>query len=283
MYVPGTQCKTPLPAAKTPWKVNPWKMQAKKCIDFTVVQAGYRTMHCSTGAPPACADQADSGLMNRDTNQKYVCAELRGNCTHKDFGATLQINCPMMCGICPPVLADLVRFDWQSMAYGGGLWVAVAADAYTASSSRVMSSANGKAWKLGRSPVAGPPVCNDWSSVAYGDGLWVAVASFGWDAWHQGPANFGWGPDNRVMSSADGKAWTLGTSPLSPTYANDIKICLTSLVTSSLGSRLRIQSATATHNPPPYATDCQKLTMLLHVALVDQKLAPKTGHFGCKP
>jgi surface protein len=81
---------------------------------------------------------------------------------------------------------------WSSVAYGNGLWVAVA-DSGTGN--RVMTSPDGINWTIRTSAAD-----NNWKSVAYGNGLWVAVASFGT------------GTGNRVMTSPDGINWTIRTS-----------------------------------------------------------------------
>ena len=78
---------------------------------------------------------------------------------------------------------------WMSVAYGDGLWVAVAE---TGSGNRVMTSPDGISW-TGRTSAPD----DEWESVAYGDGLWVAVADQG--------------PGTRVMTSEDGITWTART------------------------------------------------------------------------
>ena len=80
--------------------------------------------------------------------------------------------------------------NWQSVAYGNGLFVAVAA---TGSGNRVMTSPDGITWTPRSSAVD-----NDWKSVTYGNGLFVAVAASG--------------SGNRVMTSPDGITWTIRTS-----------------------------------------------------------------------
>jgi hypothetical protein len=72
--------------------------------------------------------------------------------------------------------------NWRSVAYGDGLWVAVA-DTGVSGTNRVMTSTDGVAW-ASRIPAEDNP----WFSVAYGNGLWVAI---------------GWFGTNRVMTSAD--------------------------------------------------------------------------------
>ena len=56
------------------------------------------------------------------------------------------------------------------MAYGNGLWVAVAYDG----TNQVMTSPDGITWTARAAAEA-----NTWVSVAYGNGLWVAVAADG--------------------------------------------------------------------------------------------------------
>jgi hypothetical protein len=61
--------------------------------------------------------------------------------------------------------------QWHSVAYGNGVWVAVA----RSGSNRIMRSTdNGLTW----SSVAAPNT-NQWNAVAYGNGVWVAVAFSG--------------------------------------------------------------------------------------------------------
>ena len=81
---------------------------------------------------------------------------------------------------------------WFSVAYGNGLWVAVA---NSGTGNRVMTSPDGITWTIRTSPAD-----NEWISVAYGNGLWVAVAYYSTTA------------GNRVMTSPDGITWTIRTS-----------------------------------------------------------------------
>lgn len=76
--------------------------------------------------------------------------------------------------------------DWRSVAYGNGVWVAVAHNA-----SQVMRSLDsGQTWSTSSVGVE----ASSWRSVAYGGGVWVAVAD---------------GGTNRVMRSTDGgETWT---------------------------------------------------------------------------
>jgi alpha-tubulin suppressor-like RCC1 family protein len=80
---------------------------------------------------------------------------------------------------------------WQSVTYGNGLFVAVAAF----SSDKVMTSPDGITWTP---RVAAAP--NHWKSVTFGNGLFVALSSDG---------------SSRAMTSPDGINWTIvsGTLP----------------------------------------------------------------------
>ncbi len=72
---------------------------------------------------------------------------------------------------------------WNSVTYGNGLFVAVAAAA-------VMTSPDGITWTARTAPGGG----QGWNSVTYGNNLFVAVA------------------DSAVMTSPDGITWTLRTA-----------------------------------------------------------------------
>jgi formylglycine-generating enzyme required for sulfatase activity len=99
--------------------------------------------------------------------------------------------------------------NWQGVAYGNGMFVAVSLNG---SSNRVMTSPDGINWTSRTSAVD-----NNWSSVTYGNGIFVAVSSSG--------------TDNRVMTSPDGINWTLRTSAAnnswsSVTYGNGIFVAV---------------------------------------------------------
>ena len=79
---------------------------------------------------------------------------------------------------------------WRSVAYGDGLFVAVA----IAGTNRVMTSPDGITWTAQSAPLG------VWSSVTYGNDLFVAVRDF---------ASNG----NRVMTSPDGSTWTSQNTP----------------------------------------------------------------------
>lgn len=98
---------------------------------------------------------------------------------------------------------------WRSVAYGNGLFVAVAE---SGTGNRVMTSPDGITW-TSRTSAAD----NDWSSVTFGNGLFVAVA--------------GSGSGNRVMTSLDGINWSIRTSTAdviwrSVTYGNGLFVAV---------------------------------------------------------
>ena len=104
--------------------------------------------------------------------------------------------------------ADL---PWQSVAYGNGVFVAVA-NGITGNG--VMTSPDGSTW-TSRSSAAD----NDWLSVTYGNGLFVAVAQSG--------------TGNRVMTSTDGITWISQSSAAdnnwcSVTYGNGLFVAVAS-------------------------------------------------------
>ena len=105
--------------------------------------------------------------------------------------------------------------SWFSVAYGNGLFVAVAGDA---ASGRVMTSPDGIAW-TSRTPAAN----SEWTSVTYGNGLFVAVAKNG----------TGTGAGNRIMTSPDGIIWTIRPNTvvfdrpwISVTYGNGLFVAV---------------------------------------------------------
>jgi hypothetical protein len=80
--------------------------------------------------------------------------------------------------------------QWNSVAYGNGIFVAVSA---TTTTSNVMRSTDGITWILGTGTTT-----NSWQSVTYGNGLFVAVGC--------GVSCFGSG--DLVATSPDGITWT---------------------------------------------------------------------------
>src|SRR3989344_2782165 len=103
---------------------------------------------------------------------------------------------------------------WTSVAYGNGLFVAVA---NTGTGNRVMTSPDGITW-TSRSAASD----DLWRSVTYGNGLFVAVGESG--------------TGNRVMTSPDGITWTSRASAVdnewsSVTYGNGLFVAVAQLGT----------------------------------------------------
>ena len=99
--------------------------------------------------------------------------------------------------------------EWRSVAYGNGLFVAVAT---SGTNNRIMTSPDGINW-TSRTSAAD----NSWRSVAYGNGLFVAVSMSG--------------TNNRVMTSPDGINWTSRTSAANNnwfdvTYGNGLFVAI---------------------------------------------------------
>ena len=102
--------------------------------------------------------------------------------------------------------------DWQSVAYGEGLFIASSTTGNVGT--RIMSSPDGITWttRVGMAQ-------NNWWSVAYGGGQFVAVSS-------------GTSSVKRVMTSPDGLTWTLQTTPTpdsawrSVTYGNGLFVAV---------------------------------------------------------
>jgi hypothetical protein len=89
-----------------------------------------------------------------------------------------------------------VNNPWNSITYGNGLFVAVAA---TTTSQSVMTSPDGQNWTLRTATNTGAT----WNSITYGNGLFVAV----------GCAASCLGSANSVMTSPDGITWTPRSAP----------------------------------------------------------------------
>ncbi len=100
--------------------------------------------------------------------------------------------------------------NWDSVAYGNGLFVAVS---YTGNGNRVMTSPDGINWTSRTTPND-----NLWTAVTYGNGLFVAVAIVG--------------PSPQwVMTSPDGINWTGRTAAAnsawtSVTYGNGLFVAV---------------------------------------------------------
>ncbi len=122
--------------------------------------------------------------------------------------------------------------QWGSIAYGNGLFVAMAASGV---GNRVMTSPDGINWTIRTSAAD-----NSWTSVTYGNGLFVAVANSG--------------VGNRVMTSPDGINWTIRSSAAdyfwqSVTYGNGLFVAVSwggasnSVMTSPDGINWTIRTA----------------------------------------
>lgn len=91
---------------------------------------------------------------------------------------------------------------WSSIAYGGGVYVAVSAND-SGVSNKIMTSVDGMTWVSRTAPSA-----NAWRSVTYGNGIFVAVASYGVGA--------------PVITSADGITWVERKVPVCHTWRSVI-------------------------------------------------------------
>lgn len=78
--------------------------------------------------------------------------------------------------------------EWSSVAYGDGVWVAVAG-IYVSGSTRYAARSinNGRNWRRVTLPVS-----SSWQAVAYGNGVWVAV-----------------GGQTIIRSTNQGRSWTV--------------------------------------------------------------------------
>jgi len=138
--------------------------------------------------------------------------------------------------------------SWYSVAYGNGVFVAVA----RTGTNRVMTSPDGVTWTTRTAAVQ-----SGWYAVTYGNGLFVAVSE---NAVMTSPDGVTWtartsaiacdecevrvtfgngvfvavasGGTNRVMTSTDGVTWTARTAPLSGwrsvTYGNGVFVAVAS-------------------------------------------------------
>lgn len=167
-----------------------------------IVTIGDGTDAASTNiGPGASATNSDSFTLRTSTTTSTVTnALINLNAGGKNDGATWATS-------------SAANNSWSSVAYGNGLYVAVAA---TSSTNSVMTSPDGITWTV-RSAVA-----KQWQSVTYGNGLFVAV-SCGTVCGDSGT--------NIVMTSPDGITWTsrTGASDLywsSVTFGNDLFVAV---------------------------------------------------------
>jgi hypothetical protein len=109
--------------------------------------------------------------------------------------------------------------SWTSIAYGNGLFVAIA-NTNTITPNKIMTSLDGVNWTLRTVPVE-----NNWVSICYGNGLFVAVANAG--------------DDRRIITSSDGINWNsflTGIVPIeSVVYGNGTFVAVANWPTGTIG------------------------------------------------
>ncbi|CAB4950056.1 MAG: hypothetical protein F2837_09100 [Actinobacteria bacterium] len=128
-------------------------------------------------------------------------------------------------------------YQWRSVIYGNGLFVAIADN-----TRQLMTSPDGVTWTAQTAPEA-----SGWESVTFGNGLFVVVASNSTGGGFFGPVT------KRVMTSPDGINWTARTEAAanqwkSVTYGNGLFVAVASsgtsrVMTSADGSTWAAQSA----------------------------------------
>ena len=124
----------------------------------------------------------------------------------------------------------IYNYNWSSVTYGGGLFVAVANG--LGGTSQVITSGDGMTWTLRTTPATQSN--HNWRSVVYGGNRFVAVASGGS------------GTLNKAMYSLDGITWVATSTPADPagcvsvTYGNDIFVAVAN--TSSSGTKAAMTS-----------------------------------------
>jgi hypothetical protein len=165
-----------------------------------------------------------SGLTNCTSYQVKIRAVNGSGAGTASATATLTPTNSTDPGITWSTRTSAADNEWRSIAYGNGVFVAVAT---TGSGNRVMTSIDGIAWISNSSSVPD----NNWNSVTYGNGKFVAVASTG---------------TNRVMTSTDGLNWTLRNASIdlqwvSVTYGNGLFVAVS--VNSVIGSDVRVMTS----------------------------------------
>ena len=132
------------------------------------------------------AVNVDFTTTNAQTRGGFVCLP--------ELGATQFNNAWIGTGTEVRAIND----NWQGIAYGGGVFVAVSNNT---AGNQVIVSQDGITW-TGYAAAA----ANQWWDVCYGNGRFVAVAQSG--------------AGNRVMTSPDGKTWTIRTSAANYAWTN---------------------------------------------------------------
>ncbi len=132
------------------------------------------------------ASSSGNVLIGGDGTQSYVGEKLEvvGNIISKGTEWTIRTT-----------PSDI---DWLSVAYGNGLFVAIAS---SSAGNSVMTSPDGINWTTRSTPV----VTNNWRSITYGNGLFVAVSS--------GFGSCVFGQNKCVMTSTNGIDWQLQSTP----------------------------------------------------------------------
>lgn len=110
--------------------------------------------------------------------------------TEELFSETITKTPPAIAGVNWIIQSSAEDYEWHSIAFGNGLFVAVA---QTGGTDRVMTSTNGITWTI-RTAASN----NNWISVYFGNNLFVAVAQSG--------------TGNRIMTSSNGIDWTARNS-----------------------------------------------------------------------
>ncbi|MFA5933795.1 MAG: hypothetical protein WC795_01040 [Candidatus Paceibacterota bacterium] len=118
------------------------------------------------------------------------------NCTPGSVDCTVDVSNTLSKGTSWTSRTSAADNEWNNVAYGNGLFVAVAG---TGSGNRVMTSPDGINWTIRTSAVD-----NQWVGITYGNGLFVAISADG--------------TSNRVMTSPDGITWTSRTSAADNTW-----------------------------------------------------------------
>ncbi|MFA5933617.1 MAG: tail fiber domain-containing protein [Candidatus Paceibacterota bacterium] len=131
------------------------------------------------------------------------------NCTPGSVDCTVDVSNTLSKGTSWTSRTSAADNDWNGVAYGNGLFVAVANSGI---GNRVMTSPDGINWTIRTSASN-----NAWRDITYGNGLFVAVSQDG--------------VGNRVMTSPDGITWTSRTSAadnqwLGVTYGNGLFVAV---------------------------------------------------------
>ncbi len=147
----------------------------------------YKTITPPAGTPPTYGTGTTKVALPGETFPSVSFSYYDGNYTGFSTGA---LNTPWIQRASPNIK------NWDAIAYGNGIYVAVA-DNSTGTGS-VMTSPDGITWTVQNTP----PANRKWDGLAFGNGVFVAVS-------RDGTTN------NCVMYSTDGINWLTGNSNLS--------------------------------------------------------------------